>query len=302
MAKFKVGTTVREKGKRNIYDIVRAYVDRDGIQNYQLSGRNGSFDIEEEKLEKFFSPVTVGKDVGEFFGENANSCARNAIKVGDKVTYWVFDEKVKGTVKAIRGNKAEVVRGDEKAGLTIPLKDLEAWNSVRSTNAVVANALNACARNADGVPPDLWEKLKRTSLAYVVTGELKNGKSVDELIARFRKSGPGSQIPGRAQDSAIAASVLEEMKRRGINACGTARNAESPEDYDGNMHQVISSIAHDLEKTVLQLGKAVSLWEKADKSEYARGEAEKSLALDRRLYSLVTGALQYMRKAEQASA
>jgi hypothetical protein len=89
---------------------------------------------------------------------------------------------------------------------------------------------------------------------------------------------------------------------KALNACGTARNAESPEDYDGNMHQVISLIAHDLEKTVLQLGKAVSLWEKADKSEYAKGEAEKALALDRRLYSLVTGALQYMRKAEQASA
>ena len=257
----------------------------------------------------------------------ANSCARNDRVKGHFVWFAPWNgrageaaDEIVAKVPGAKREGANIVRvKDEDSAATVyalfrkakvPTRDLNVgFNSVRSTNAVVAKALNACGTarnanvcNADAVPPDLWEKLKRTSLAYVVAGELKNGKSVDELIARFRKSGPGSQIPGRAQDSAIAASVLEEMKRRGINACGTARNAESPEDYDGNMHQVISSIAYDLEKTALQLGKAVSLWEKADKSEYAKGEAEKSLALDRRLYSLVISALQYMRKAEQASA
>lgn len=108
MAKFKVGTTVREKGKQKLYDIVRAYIDRNGIQNYELSGRNGSFDIEEEKLEKFFSPVVVGKDIGEFFGENANVARNTKFKVGDEVE--VVDRKCatrgrRGVVVAITDNK-----------------------------------------------------------------------------------------------------------------------------------------------------------------------------------------------------
>lgn len=84
-------------------------------------------------------------------GYNSYSCARNAeFKVGDKVKYWVFDKKVTGTIKAIRGDKAEVVAVGDKTGITYPIKDLVAANSVCSRNAVVANALNACgtARNA----------------------------------------------------------------------------------------------------------------------------------------------------------
>lgn len=85
-------------------------------------------------------------------------------KVGDKVTYWVFDEKMNGTIKDIRGNKAEVVQGNEKAGLTFPLKDLEAWNSCRSTNAVVAKALNACGTARNAGDRDMYEDAIRQAI------------------------------------------------------------------------------------------------------------------------------------------
>jgi hypothetical protein len=142
----------------------------------------------------------------------------------------------------------------------LTIANSRACNSVRSRNAVVDKALNACARNvdvcnADVVPPDLWEKLRSTSLAYVVTGSLHKGVSVDELIRRFRTSGPGSQIPGRTQDSAIAVSVLEEMKRRGINACGTARTACNATEDDvrkalaeiNKLKSLISPVARQIE-------------------------------------------------------
>lgn len=63
---------------------------------------------------------------------NSARAANAKFKVGDKVTYWVFDEKVNGTIKSIRGDKAEVVQGNEKTGFTFPIKDLESWNAARN--------------------------------------------------------------------------------------------------------------------------------------------------------------------------
>lgn len=63
------------------------------------------------------------------------------------------------------------------------------------------------------IPSRLWNKLKKTSFAYIVAGSLRSGVTVDDLIKRFRSSGPGSQIPGRTQDSSVVVSILYELKR-----------------------------------------------------------------------------------------
>ena len=170
MAKFKVGTTVRENGKRKLYDIVRAYMDRNGIQNYELSGRNGSFDIEEEKLEKFFSPVTVGKDVGVFFGENSNSraCnstnpvvanamrARNALPEGYERIPGAISYLKRGTIVGFKGEAYKVKDASNpdrieiqkvKDGLVLRVSDLDLDFPLRKKSAN-ARASGGVARNA----------------------------------------------------------------------------------------------------------------------------------------------------------
>lgn len=200
-------------------------------------------------------------------------------KVGDKV---LFHGKPAIIKEVINEPDADYILDN---GFYAEDEELTAANSCRNT--VVANALAAnrkVARNENGVPPDLWEKLKRTSLAYVVAGGLKKGKSVDELIARFRTSGPGSQIPGRAQDSAIAASVLEEMKARGINACGTARNDETVQREV--VRENIESLKGDIDKIVRGLNETKRWMSKY--SDERVNEIEKAK-------SLVVQALSYLR-------
>ncbi len=64
------------------------------------------------------------------------------------------------------------------------------------------------------IPADLYKSLDHNSLQYVVAGELRKGKSIDELIKRFADSATGTQIPGRAKDASEVVAVLKEMKHR----------------------------------------------------------------------------------------
>ena len=81
---------------------------------------------------------------------NAKGCNAK-FKVGDKVTYWVFDKKAKGDVKAVRGERIDIDDGHGGV-VTFKAKDLAFWNSkvCNSTNPVVVKAMNACgtAKNA----------------------------------------------------------------------------------------------------------------------------------------------------------
>lgn len=128
-------------------------------------------------------------------------------KVGDKVKYWVFDKKVTGTIKAIRGDKAEVVAVGDKTGITYPIKDLVAANSVCSRNAVVANALNGCARNAES----------RAVVQHDADGWYYVGLR-DGQISRPEKMGPFA-----SREDAKSAAAKDGF--RVVNACGSARNA-----------------------------------------------------------------------------
>ena len=80
-----------------------------------------------------------------------------------------------------------------------------------------------------------------------------------------------------------------------------ARNAEYPEDFDDNIGPMISSVASELEKIEKRIGKAVQLWKVVDRTEYAKGEPEKALAKDQRIYDLVASALQGLRMAVSVS-
>ncbi len=68
--------------------------------------------------------------------------------------------------------------------------------------------------NTNTIPSDLWKKLEKNSLKYVVAGELKKGTPIADLIKRFRDSSVGTQIPGRSKDAAQVAYVLEAMQER----------------------------------------------------------------------------------------
>ena len=213
MAKFKVGDYAKSKE--------RAYLDKGRIVD-ELEGN--------EYVVKF------AKGVEDIFEERdlvaANSLSRNAkFKVGDKVKYWVFDKKVTGTIKAIRGDKAEVVAVGDKTGITYPIKDLVAANSVCSRNAVVAKALNACARNASASPAlrkayDEWKKAEE---------KFKKWWNPDRRLSERPPAGADSASRatafsnlflkeiGRRPPNGYGNMTLEQMLAS--NACGTARNA-----------------------------------------------------------------------------
>lgn len=61
------------------------------------------------------------------------------------------------------------------------------------------------------MPEHLFKKLNNNALQYVVAGELKKGKSIDELIKRFQDSAVGTQIPGRSRDAQQVVNVLREL-------------------------------------------------------------------------------------------
>jgi hypothetical protein len=219
-------------------------------------------------------------------------------EVGDKVIYQGADKnayKKVGVLKSIEekdGKPQLTVEFEGGETFTAPVDDWskEFTNAARNAKFKVGDKVKVVGK---GLASKGWvgkvAEVRSGGWPYVVKFDgRENGEYAEGEIA-IANSSPC------VSTNSIVRNAMAANRR-------VARNAESPEDYDDNMHMVISSIAHDLEKTVLQLGKAVSLWEKADKSKYAKGEAEEALVLDRRLYSLVMGALQYMRKAKQASA
>lgn len=223
-------------------------------------------------------------------------------EIGDKVIYQGADKsayKKVGVLKSIEekdGKPQLTVEFEGGETFTAPVDDWsrEFTNAVRNAKFKVGDKVIVDEKEA--VYGGLHGKVTDVDGSGYVGVKItdKNKYNADFVRAKESLLRLANSRACRSTNSVVRNAMVANRR--------VARNAESPEDYDGNMHQVISLIAYDLEKTVLQLGKAVSLWEKADKSEYAKGEVEKSLALDRRLYSLVTGALQYMRKAEQASA
>lgn len=73
---------------------------------------------------------------------------------------------------------------------------------------------------AYGVPADLWNKIRGFQCSYIIAGELKKGKSIEEVETRLYNSAVGSQIPGRYNDFMKGVEVLREMKKRGLDSCG----------------------------------------------------------------------------------
>lgn len=145
MAKFKVGDKVAYYGKEPAIYRQRGTVS----------------DVSQIRGETF---VTVDLDNGEEWGAPEkdwtfmNSCARNAIKVGDTVTYKLDAPGNKGKKYIVleEGRTGYVWLADMDGrgnGMEVKRADLVAANSCRSTNAIVAKALNACgtARNAFSV-------------------------------------------------------------------------------------------------------------------------------------------------------
>lgn len=116
-----------------------------------------------------------------------------------------------------------------------------------STNEVVRNALKARNDKAYGVPSDLWGKIRGLQCSYIIAGELKKGKSVDEIEKRLYDSAIGTQTPGRSSDFMRGVEVLREMKRRGLNSA-VATNAVEPLD-------ALSSAETFMRQAIGELGK-----------------------------------------------
>ena len=192
MAKFKVGDRVT-----------------DGSAIYAITGVDD--DIYEWKVVsgKANPSYSEGGEVAwaEAKMRRANAARNAKFKVGDKVKYWVFDEKVTGTIKAIRGDKAEVVQGNEKAGLTFPLKDLEAWNSCRSTNAVVRNAL--AAQNA--TMGEIKAQLNPAKIKEAYQQLRKAADGLDRCIPALKASNIAKAWPRIAEMYGEARSKLNNL-------------------------------------------------------------------------------------------
>ena len=141
-------------------------------------------------------------------------------KVGDKVKAIpaiaaVSAPKMKGRVWAVTA----VVAGGRRVDLE---SSGEKLSGIMETALTAANSHTPTVCNANEIPSDLWERLRKTGIAYKVLGDIKSGKGIDVAIKRWSDSSVGSQIPGRSKDAAIAVEVLKEMKRRGINSAANS--------------------------------------------------------------------------------
>jgi hypothetical protein len=203
MAKFKVGDRVAYYGKDPAIYRKRGTVS----------------DVSQIRGETF---VTVDLDDGEEWGAPEkdwsfmNSCARNAIKVGDTVTYKLDAPGNKGKKYIVleEGRTGYVWLADMDGrgnGMEVKRADLVAANSCRSTNAVVAKALNACgtARNAWG------DEAQVDGLITKMMGLIKQIKPIARQLydTAFELDDAGSVWLGRNQGSKNAQKVKVAVDR-----------------------------------------------------------------------------------------
>ena len=131
-ANFKVGDKVRIKDWQGIWEVTKT--------------PPGMLEV---KSDDGFVGITQVEKATPVKG--ANACRNASFKVGDKVTYWMFDKKLDGSVKAVRGERVDIDDGHGGV-VTFKARDLEVWNAkaCNSRNPIVAKAMNACgtARNA----------------------------------------------------------------------------------------------------------------------------------------------------------
>lgn len=195
MAKFKVGDVVSVKREAAEMIDNPALARKRGRVTKVLPG--GYYEVDGEL-------GATGLELTDAELTLANSRACNAkFKVGDRVAYYGKES----ALYRLRGKVSDVSRIRGETFVTVDLDNGEEWgapekdwgllnsracNSVRSRNAVVAKALNACARNASpeyGKIEDALTRMKAESLDLLrklaALGAPVQGNEVSQVIEKI---------------------------------------------------------------------------------------------------------------------
>ena len=228
--------------------------------------------------------VEVG-DLSKHFKDGTNSCARNAIKVGDTVTYKLDAPGNKGKKYIVleEGRTGYVWLADMDGrgnGMEVKRADLVAANSCRSTNAVVAKALNATrvARNGSIMFELAKKYIEKNDDFGGVIDILKQDENLMPNYApslwagamakakRYYDAG-NKATPEQKKELVSMIAHLIANSRASSNACGTARNAWGDEaQVNGLITKMvglikqIKPIARQLYDTAFELDDAGSVW------------------------------------------
>lgn len=202
-AKFKIGDKVT-----------------DGSGVYLITGIDNGFGSYEWKL--ISGRADPSHSEGGDFGwadakmKIANACRNASFKVGDKVTYWMFDKKLDGSVKAVRGERVDIDDGHGGV-VTFKAKDLEVWN---------ARACNAKFIKGDFVKVKGWPGTFRIDIVNPDgTYVLKKYPGGQPTIGSYKESELELE-----EANAKACNSRNPIVAKALNACGTARNGSIGED------------------------------------------------------------------------
>ena len=206
MAKFKVGDRVWVPAKQK-RGVIRGVSTTGNQYDIEFMGGGGAY---------------VNEDGLELLQALGNSACKNAkFKVGDKVTYWVFDKKLNGSVKAVRGESVDIDDGHGGV-VTFKAKDLEVWN---------ARACNAKFIKGDFVKVKGWPGTFRIDIVNPDgTYVLKKYPGGQPTIGSYKESELELE-----EANAKACNSRNPIVAKAMNACGTAKNAgiwESTEEAE----------------------------------------------------------------------
>ena len=183
---------------------------------------------------------------------NSRACRNASFKVGDKVTYWVFDKKLDGSVKAVRGERVDIDDGHGGV-VTFKAKDLEVWNACRNDRVKGHFVWFAPWSGRAGLASD--EILKKVSGATMEGANIikvKDEASAQKVYDLFRQA----KVPAKDLNigfnscrNAKACNSRNPIVAKAMNACGTARNAKFIGRPPARVKQLIEQMEKILEVT-----------------------------------------------------